>query len=114
MEGSDTNSRRGEEVAEHIAKEETDNVEINVDGMEAEETSGEWMYAKRVSAVSHEVDYRLPITSIYLKHCASAFTPYNNNYNTYNNNNNNYYGNYNYYSQWKVSGGSGLLCIVLL
>lgn len=110
VEGSDSNSRR-EEEREHVAKEENDNMEISVDGEEHREPTldnGEWMYAKRVSAVSHEVDYRLPITSIYLKHCASAFAPYNNNYNTYNNNN--YYGSYNYY-QWKVSDWSDIFFV---
>ncbi|XP_045101375.1 uncharacterized protein TP_0369-like isoform X2 [Portunus trituberculatus] len=92
-------SRRQEEAKE----EDNDNVELKVDGDDEEVADvGEWMYAKRVSAVSSEVDYRLPITSIYLKHCTNTFAAaYNNHFNThYINNNNNYYNNYNYY-QWK-------------
>ncbi|XP_063872596.1 nucleolar protein 4-like [Scylla paramamosain] len=102
----DSSNRRQEEEInrrqEEAKEEDNDNVELKVDGDDEEVDVGEWMYAKRVSAVSHEVDYRLPITSIYLKHCTNTFAAaYNNHYNThYINNNNNYYNNYNYY-QWK-------------
>ncbi|XP_069157733.1 nucleolar protein 4 isoform X2 [Procambarus clarkii] len=54
---------------------------------EQEEEAEEREYSKHVSVVSHQVDYRLPFTSIYLKHCRASTTLNKNNNYIHNNNN---------------------------
>ncbi|XP_053638695.1 nucleolar protein 4 isoform X2 [Cherax quadricarinatus] len=94
--------KKGEEEEE---EKEDKEVKERKDKMEEEkaEEEKEHQYDERVSAVSHEVDYRFPFTNIYLKHCSSRTTNSSNTIDSFSNTINNNYIHHNNFNHiaWK-------------